>query len=77
VKFFRIYYHDSSNRPRVWSVDEGTLATEVHVKAIVVKGCTMTSMVDFDHVPGGPAGFFAVFASRYELRDSTAIFSAG
>lgn len=40
---YRVYYNRALDYPQVWSVDEGTPASEVNVVGFFIDGCRATS----------------------------------
>ena len=36
---YRLYFNRCEDFPQIWSVDEGTIATEVNVIGFVLRGC--------------------------------------
>ncbi len=46
MKNYRCYYNRASEAPQVWSIDEGTQASEINVSKVVLLGCDVTTGCD-------------------------------
>lgn len=47
-KTFRVYFNRLNEAPQVWSVDEGTQASEINVTAVQIVDCYAETKVDLD-----------------------------
>jgi hypothetical protein len=43
MKRYRVYFNRLNEAPQVWSIDEGTQASEINVHAVVLKNCAEVS----------------------------------
>lgn len=58
---YRLYFHKrNGNDPVVWSIDEGTQETEMHIRWFRLERCAGYSMVDLDAKDGEPSGWIQV-----------------
>jgi len=64
---YRVYFHKKENAPQVWSVDEGTQDTEIHVQHVHFVNCYVYTAQNRDNQPGQPSGWLEVEAQRMEL----------
>jgi hypothetical protein len=73
---WRAYYNVAADAPFVWSVDEGTTATERRVRAIVIDGAVAVSRYDLsrDNV-ANPRAWFEI-EGTLEVTAGLAKFSA-
>lgn len=73
---YRVYFHKrNGNDPVVWSVDEGTQATEKHVQFFQLAGVLAVSVVDFEAKADAPAGWIQIENAAVEFTRGGAIFT--
>lgn len=46
MKLYRVYFNRLNEAPQVWSVDEGTQASEINVSAVSLVNCDAETKVD-------------------------------
>ncbi len=45
---YRVYFNRANEAPQVWSVDEGTQASEINVSAVLIVSCSVRTAVDLN-----------------------------
>lgn len=68
IKCYRVYYNSKSDYPFVWSVDEGTSATEINYRGVIIKTFSITIFNPYDQ----PHGWLSV-CGELEVADDWAI----
>lgn len=62
---YRLYFHKrDGNDPVIWSIDEGTQASEMHVQWFALIGLVAHSRSNLDAKPGEPSGWIEVEGAR-------------
>lgn len=74
---FRVYFNRKREAPQVWSVDEGTQASEVNVTAFFISdGCTVRSHYNGEKPnEDTPSAWMEVTADYYYIVDGVARFT--
>lgn len=72
---YRVYFHKrDGNDPVVWSVDEGTQDTEIHVQGYVLNGVYAYSESKLDAKAGEPSGWISIPDAHRELNGGCVTF---
>ena len=73
---FRVYFNRRSEHPTVWSIDSGSQASELNVKAFYLHRCSAVSHWDPDIPPNPdtPCAWLEVYNAVMEMRDGAAHF---
>lgn len=72
---YRVYFHKrNGDDPVVWSVDEGTQASEIHVQGYTLNGVCAYSQVNLEAKPGEPGGWILVQGAFREINAGVAQF---
>jgi hypothetical protein len=73
---WRVYFNRSSEQPTVWSIDEGTQATEVNVKAVRLHRCNADTHWDpsIKVNPDTPCAWLDIYHAIMQLSDGVAHF---
>jgi hypothetical protein len=67
MMLYRVYFHKKENAPQVWSVDEGSQDTEIHVQRVSFVNCNVWTNTNREAQPSQPSGWLEVLAQRMEL----------
>lgn len=76
-KIFRAYFNRKREFPQVWSIDEGTQASEVNVIAFIAHpGCKVASRYNGSKPnDDSPSAWIEIHADHYYIVDGVANFS--
>ncbi len=80
MKIYRAYFNRHADWPFVWSVDEGSLDTEIKVKEIVNNGAESISVYDHEVAIGDqekPRVWFQFSCAKLSILHDVAYFSKG
>jgi len=74
--FFRVYFNRKREAPQIWSIDEGTQATEVNVINFqLLPGCTAKGFYTAEPVnDNSPSAYMIVEADYYNVHQGIAYF---
>jgi hypothetical protein len=76
MECYRAYFNRKREAPQVWSLDEGTQASEVNVIGFQTEpGCTMRSRYNGDKPnDDSPSAWVEIHADYYFIKDGIATF---
>lgn len=73
---FRAYFNRLNEAPQVWSIDEGTQASEINVKGFVVYNCVVTARANYQKPNNdSPVAWIEIDAHGYVLVEGIAHFT--
>lgn len=78
VKRYRVYFNRLNEAPQVWSVDEGTQASEVNVIAVSLVNCAAMTTCDLNETVNHdrPKAWFEVIGELH-IVDGVAVIRGG
>ena len=74
---YRLYFHKrNGNDPVIWSVDEGTQGSEIHVQGFLLLHLNVTSGRNLEAKDGEPSGWMVIQNAHMRIEDGIAIFTS-
>ena len=71
---YRAYYNKHSDAPQVWSIDEGTQDSEIHVLGFVTEGKVQSRWNGERSQPDCPVAWIEIKADGFRVLNGIAIF---
>jgi hypothetical protein len=73
---YRVYFHKrNGNDPVVWSMDEGTQVSEIHIQGVAIaRGVSATTGTNLEPKEGEPAGWLNLHGAKFKLTNGWAYF---
>lgn len=71
---YRFYFNKSNEAPQIWSVDEGSHASEFNVQRVMLHGVNAESNSDLTREYPEPKAWLEVVAQRMEIVEGTVHF---
>lgn len=76
MKQFRVYFNRKREAPQVWSIDEGTQASEINVINFFTHGCPTSGRYNGEKAnDNSPSAWMVVEADYYYIVEGIAHFS--